>query len=101
MIDIAQGLLCDHIVSCNVQTELKQTFVSPQTAVSPFSQQLKYKPNIGTNNNNDDCHLPPMFLNHTTHTFSRPGITNYSHTYMTSEYFPGGMDSMCIFLSFI
>ena len=43
----------------------------------------------------------PMLLNHTTHTFSRPGITNYSHTYMTSGYFPSGVESMSIFLSFI
>ena len=32
---------------------------------------------------------------------SRPGIINYPHTYMPSEHFPGGVDSMCIFLSFM
>ena len=46
-------------------------------------------------------HLPEMFLNQAKHTFSRPGIINYPHTYMPSEHFPGGVDSMCIFLSFI
>tara|TARA_B110000211_G_scaffold80532_1_gene94330 strand:+ start:436 stop:627 length:192 start_codon:yes stop_codon:yes gene_type:complete len=45
MIDIAQGLLCDHIVSCNVQTELKQTFVSPESSVSPFSSTAPVQPN--------------------------------------------------------
>ena len=54
MIDIAQSLLCDHIVSCNVQTELKQTFVSPESSVSPFSSTAPVKPNIGSSNNNNE-----------------------------------------------
>ena len=42
-----------------------------------------------------------MFLNQAKHTFSRPGIIKYPHAYMPSEHFPGGVDSMCIFLSFM
>ena len=62
MIDIAQGLLCDHIVSCNVQTELKQTFVSPESSVSPFSSTAPYSQIRFVKQQQRRRHLPEMFL---------------------------------------
>ena len=90
------------ITQLNVPSELKPTFTSPHTAVSPFSStapvQANYRYIIQQQQRR---HLPEMFLNQAKHTFSRPGIINYPHTYMPSEHFPGGVDSMCIFLSFV
>ena len=63
MIDIAQGLFCDHIVSCNVQTELKQTFVSPESSVSPFSSHAPVQAKYGfVKQQQRRRHLPEMFL---------------------------------------
>ena len=74
----------------------------PQTAVSPFSSAAPVQANYRyIKHQQRRRHLPEMFLNQAKHTFSRPGITNYPHTYMPSGQFLGGVDSMCIFLSFM
>ena len=74
----------------------------PQTAVSPFSSAAPVHANYRyIKHQQRRRHLPEMFLNQAKHTFLRPGIINYPHTNMPSEHFPGGVDSMCIFLSFM